>query len=139
MTTNRPLRGPHGLHGRWLFVLLLVLPFSAWAQMAHTLRAVNVRAGPDAVFPLVTRLSSAASVHIVGCLEDGRWCDVVAGRTRGWVYASYLSYPFRSQRPPVIAFSVEEYWDAHYRRRPWFAARDEWLGWGTPSFRPPPR
>jgi uncharacterized protein YraI len=138
MTRRATIPLPNPRIRRCLAVLLVVLPMMAWAQMGQTLRAVNVRAGPDPAFPLVTWLPARSSVHVVGCLEGARWCDIVAGRTRGWIHASYLSQPFRTQQPPVVTFSVEAYWDAHYRRRPWFASRDDWIGWGTPSFKPPP-
>jgi uncharacterized protein YraI len=38
---------------------------------------------------------------------------------------------------PTVAFSVESYWDAHYRSRRWFADKPLWFDWGTPSFQPP--
>ena len=47
--------------GRGLLALFLFLPIHALAQTAVTLRAVNVRAGPDQVFPLVTSLQSRTS------------------------------------------------------------------------------
>jgi uncharacterized protein YraI len=129
---------PRG-HLHSLFVmLLLLLPCSALAQLDHTRQPVNVRAGPDVVFPLVTWLPANTPVHIVGCIEGRQWCDIVAGRTRGWVRASYLAEAFPNRIPPIITFSVGSYWDAHYRRRSWYSSRADWLDWGTPSFQPPP-
>jgi len=107
------------------------------AQTAMTMREVNMRAGPDAAFPRVTWLNSQDIVQVQGCVEGFRWCDVVAGRQRGWINASYLRNVFPS-RVPVVTFSVEDYWNAHYRNRPWFADKAAWVGWGTPGWTPPP-
>jgi hypothetical protein len=38
---------------------------------------------------------------------------------------------------PVVTFSVEDYWNTHYRTRAWFSSKDRWIGWGTPGFVPP--
>lgn len=118
-------------------VLALLLPAPILAQTAMTVRAVNVRAGPDPIFPLVTWIPSGTPVSVAGCTEGWRWCDIVSGRTRGWVHAQYLTNVFRN-RTPIVTFSVESYWDTHYRGRPWYADRSTWMGWGTPGFTPPP-
>jgi uncharacterized protein YraI len=123
---------------KWLVMLLLAVPFAAVAQNARTLRPVNVRAGPDQVFPLVTSLSPRTEVYVVGCTEGWHWCDIVAGRTHGWVSATNLSGPIRNPRIPFVKFSIGPYWDANYRGRPWYSSRADWANWGTPSFRPPP-
>ena len=123
--------------GPCLIALSLLLPIPAIAQTAGTLRAVNVRAGPDPAFPQVTRLQARTPVHVVGCTEGWLWCDIVSGRTRGWMHSQYLGNLFQS-RTPVVTFSVETYWDANYRGRPWYRDRSAWVGWGTPGFRPPP-
>jgi uncharacterized protein YraI len=71
---------------RLLLALAVVscTPLAA-AQTATTTTSVNVRAGPDSALPTVTWLLSGTSVTVVGCLANWRWCDVVAGRDRGWV------------------------------------------------------
>ena len=124
-----------------LLAALLLLapadPADAAAQLAHTREAVNVRAGPDRMFPVVTWLPAREPLSVAGCTADGRWCDVVAGRTRGWIAASYLSQPFANRQAPVVTFSVREYWDAHYARRRWHADADRWVGWDKPGFVPP--
>jgi uncharacterized protein YraI len=122
--------------GLWLGLLAL-FPGSASAQWVTTTNAVNVRAGPSSQFPLVSWLPAVSSVRVVGCTSGWQWCDVVVGRTRGWVHARYLAGLARG-RTPIVGFSVADYWDAHYRHRPWYASRSDWLGWGSPSFRPPP-
>jgi len=127
------------LSSRLCVGLLLALPLAALAQPLSVLttRAVNVRAGPDPVFPVVTWLPQGESVRVVGCLRGSKWCDVVAGRARGWVHSSYLSGVLRD-RTPEIGFSVADYWTAHYQRRPWFSSLANWVDWESPSFQPPP-
>jgi len=122
---------------RWFIALSLLASIPALAQTAFTTQAVNVRAGPDRAFPLVTWLRPGTPVNVIGCTSGWRWCDVVAGGWRGWVYSRYLSGPIRS-RAPVITFSVGSYWGAHYRGRPWYSSQPGWNNWGSPGFRPPP-
>ena len=122
---------------RCFIALSLLLPIPALAQTAFTTQAVNVRAGPDRAFPLVTWLRPGTPVNVIGCINGWRWCDVVAGGWRGWVYSRYLSGPIRG-RAPVITFSVGSYWGAHYRGRPWYSSQPGWNNWGSPGFRPPP-
>lgn len=116
---------------------MMLASVSALAQTAMTLREVNMRAGPDAVFPVVTWLNSQDIVQVQGCVEGFTWCDVVAGRQRGWVNAHYLRNVFPS-RVPVVTFSVEQYWDEHFRNRRWYGNKADWVGWGTPGWTPPP-
>jgi uncharacterized protein YraI len=121
----------------WLGVFLLAVSFAASAQDAFTTQTVNVRAGPDNSYPAVAVLGTGAPVHVMGCLDDWSWCDVIFGDNRGWVYSPYLSYvyqgyrvPFYSYAPafgiPIISFSVGSYWDRYYRGRPWYGRRDYW-------------
>ena len=120
-----------------LLLLLLLLALPALAQQsASTLQAVNMRAGPDRAFPLVTWLPARTPVRVFGCTSRWRWRDVAAGRSRGRVDASYLSNAAR--RAPIVNFSVPGYWDRQYRGRPWDVNRNQWSNWGSPSFRPPP-
>jgi uncharacterized protein YraI len=115
----------------------VLLPNAANAQLDTTRRATTVRAGPDSRFPLVTRLPNASNVRVFGCTSAPRWCDIQAGRTRGWVPINDLRQTTRVMHAPVVTFSVEDYWNAHYRTRAWFSSKDRWIGWGTPGFVPP--
>lgn len=112
---------------------------AASAQLDTTRRATTVRAGPDSRFPQVARLPNGSNVRVWGCTSAPRWCDISSGRTRGWVPINDLSQSTRVTHAPVVTFSVEDYWSAHYRTRSWFAAKDRWVGWGTPGFVPPTR
>jgi uncharacterized protein YraI len=117
--------------------VLLAIPSATSAQDAFTTRSVNVRAGPDTSYPVVTILGGGAPVQVMGCLDDWSWCDVAFEDNRGWIYAPYLSYvyqggrvPFYTYAPsfgiPIIGFSVGSYWDRYYRERPWYGRRDYW-------------
>jgi uncharacterized protein YraI len=110
---------------------LLALAFAscippAAAQTATITNSVNVRAGPETFFPTVTWLLGGTSVTVTGCTANWRWCDVTAGRDRGWVYARFLSYPFNGSAVTIVQggpslglpqteFSLGPYWDAHYQ------------------------
>ena len=121
----------------WIVSIALVVSFPVSAQLDATFRVAVVHAGPDPAFPQVTRLPAASNVHVVGCVSSRQWCDIQSGRTRGWIRVADLRQTDRVRRAPEVTFSVGEYWDAHYRTRPWFSRRDDWIGWGTPGFQPP--
>ena len=140
----------HSLGCSMLLVATLALPAAAWAQVAYTTQAVNIRAGPDREYPQVAWLPSGVSVNVIGCVEGYRWCDVAAGPNRGWVYARFLAYPYQNQPVPIISggailglplitFSIGPYWDNYYRGRPWYGNRSYWYSRPTPYYRPPPQ
>jgi len=122
----------------WMIAIVLFVPVQAMAQLAHTIQSVNVRAGPDAMFPIVTWLPANEPLRVVGCTEGSRWCDIVAGRARGWINAKYLSDRARNRTVPIVTFDLAAYWDAHYRRRSWAADQAQWVDWNKPGFAPPP-
>jgi len=140
-----------------LLVAALAVSAAASAQVAVTTQAVNMRAGPDRGFPLVTWLPAGTAVNVVGCVVGWRWCDVIAGRDRGFVYSRFLSYSFQNQPVvilnggptlglPLVTFSIGSYWDMWYRNRPWWNNRNYWysrpppppVAWRPPPPRPPP-
>jgi uncharacterized protein YraI len=143
---------------RTLLVAAALLPMEPLAQVvvtrpiattqAFTTAAVNLRAGPDRGFPLVSWLQGGTPVTVFGCLNGWHWCDVAFGFNRGWVYGRFLAVPFNGQQVlimnsgprfgvPVVTFSVGPYWGAHYRGRPWYHQPPP-RGWGQPPPRPPP-
>lgn len=128
--------------------LLLAIPLGVAAQTAYTTRDVNVRAGPDSSYPLVARLQGGTAVSVGGCIESYTWCDVYVGNLRGFVYATYLAYPYQSNEVPIysygpalglplITFSIGNYWDDYYRGRPFYNRRSYWAS--RPYHPPPPR
>jgi uncharacterized protein YraI len=145
--------GRTGWLGRTLLAAVLLLPTGALAQViiapqvrmtqAFTTQSVNLRAGPDRSFPLVSWLPGGTPVNIVGCLNGWHWCDVAVGFNRGWVSGRFLSISVGNQPVlivnsgprmgvPVVTFSVGPYWGAHYRNRSWYNQPP------PPQFRPPP-
>lgn len=131
-----------------LAVSLSVLPAAALAQApsATTAKRVNVRAGPARDYPLVAVLPAAYVVSVQGCLPEYKWCDVIAGSGRGWVYAGNLNYFHQGRHVPLpeygpaagvaeLGFILEDYWARHYQDRPWYGERDRWAFRAGP---PPP-
>ena len=119
------------------------LPAAAQAEMAYAAKEIHLRAGPAVDYPIVITLPAGVVLDVQGCLSDYRWCDVISGPDRGWVYAANIVYPYRGQNVPVlsygavlgigiIAFSLGAYWDSYYVDRPWYPQRPLWLR------RPPP-
>lgn len=146
-----------------LFVLLalaVALPARA-ATYAYIQSSVYLRAGPRVGYPVVLVLHAGAPVLVHGCVSDYVWCDVSFNDTRGWVYASYLDYPYHGRRVPIIeygpelgitiiTFNILDYWGYHYSHRPWYRERHEYRSrfgphgrYGSPPVRrrmpaPPP-
>jgi uncharacterized protein YraI len=124
---------------RVVFALLIAsVPLVAAAQEAFTLRDVDVFAGPSSEYPPVATLPPGTPVTLAGCLSDWSWCDVIFANDRGWVYAGDLAYPYQNTRVvildygprlalPVVTFSLDSYWSAHYRSRPFFREREQWV------------
>jgi len=137
---------------RFLGAAALLFPLAAAADIAYTTAGVNMRAGPDTSYPKVAYVGSGAAVEVVGCVEGWRWCDVIAGPSRGWVWAQNLSYR-HANRPtiiayggptlgiPLVTFSIAPYWDTYYRGRPWYGNRSYWYARHVPAqpvWRAPP-
>ncbi len=118
--------------------LAVWLPLAAAAEEAFTVRDTDVFAGPSSEYPPIGQLPVNAGVEVFGCLADWSWCDVGFGADRGWIYAGDIVVPYDNQRVaiieygprihlPVVAFSLTAYWDEHYRGRPWYGERQQWM------------
>ena len=128
----------HKLALKSMLGLAAMLPVAALAETAYTNTTVNMRAGPNAQFPLVAAIPAGLPVYVNGCVAGYTWCDVtVNGQDRGWIYADYLSYPYQNQPVtiisggatiglPIVTFSIGNYWDSYYRQRPWYGNRANW-------------
>jgi uncharacterized protein YraI len=128
--------------------ILAVAPVSSYAQQhANLARDANLRAGPSMDYPVVAELPAGMSVWVDGCIDGYRWCDITVGPDRGWVYAGNIIYPYQGGRVPllnygavigigIIAFSLGDYWDNHYRTRPWYPQRQHWIDRPRPVMRP---
>lgn len=115
------------------------LPTSALAQQqGYTAKYVNLRAGPSRDYPIVVTVPAGISLTVVGCVEGYRWCDVVVGSNRGWVYAGNIVYTYQGNNVPLLSygpaigigittFSVGSYWDNYYTGYPWYPQRQYWI------------
>lgn len=132
----------------WLGGVLMLFSVAVMAENAVTTDVASVRAGPDDSYPEVAQLDPDSPVQVMGCLDDWSWCDVAFGDNRGWLYAPDISYeyeggyvPFYTYAPafglPVLTFSLDTYWGSHYRSRPWYGQRDEWIHRTFHHERPP--
>ena len=127
---------------------------SAFAASGAMTAGASMYAGPGSRYPEVIHLARGLSVTIHGCLRTWQWCDVSWRGDRGWVPAEALQYregdrslPVDALRGdtarsntvqaslPVIAFDIQNYWDANYRERLWYDDRAKWEG-GAARSRP---
>lgn len=144
---------------RWVFLTMAAyaLPLLAQAQwqMAYTARTVNLRAGPARDYPIVAIVPAGYQIALQGCLPDYTWCDVLAGPSRGWIYAGNINYAYQNAYVPVLnygpvigigvlGFVLDDYWGRHYHDRPWYGERQRWVHRRSvpappPRFNPPGR
>jgi uncharacterized protein YraI len=119
-------------------------------QLAYTSKEVSLRAGPSRDYPVVAHLGAGTSMTIYGCLQDYKWCDVVVGGSRGWVYSGNIVYPYLGRNVPVLSygptiglgivtFSIGNYWDNYYTDYPWYQQRQNWdsrpwVGYGSSGY-----
>ena len=134
-----------------------ILPVAAFAANGYATANVNLRAGPSTLYPAVTVIPVGSGVDIFGCMQSANWCDVGFAGIRGWVSGSYLQALYDDRRVeigpryyaplgiPSVTFSVDNYWERHYRSRDFYRDRDRWDRWdrrGPPprgDYAPPPR
>src|SRR5262249_4480622 len=127
------------IHRPTLFALAIAaMPAVALAEDAFTMQQTDIYAGPSSEFPQIASLPPNTEVGVAGCLSDWSWCDVTFSNARGWVWAGDLGYPYESRRVaiiefgprlrlPVVTFSINTYWDAHYRSRSFYRERSVWV------------
>jgi uncharacterized protein YraI len=113
---------------------MFALPAAASALTAVTTEPVPLRAGPAGDFPVVDQIPGGVNVYVNGCVRAYRWCDVSWRDAHGWVQGDDLAYLESGRRVsiieygprvslPIIAFSVDSYWDRYYRGRPYYGRR----------------
>jgi len=114
------------------------IPLNAVAEQVVTVRDTEVYAGPSSEFPSLGRLPENVPVDVAGCLSDWSWCDVTFSGDRGWVYAADIAALYDG-RPvlivesgprvhlPVVTFAMDAYWDQHYRSKPFYGERQQWV------------
>lgn len=117
--------------------VLLSATASAFAYDGFATDTVNLRAGPDIDYPVVTVIPPGAPLSIQGCTNGYEWCDVIFDDTRGWVAGSYVQYEYNDQPVllsgygarigvPIVSFVIGDYWGSYYRNRPFWGERDRW-------------
>jgi uncharacterized protein YraI len=70
---------------------VIAAPSMAMALHAVAVTDLNMRAGPGSQYPIVTTIQSNGQVEILGCLEQGQWCQVNWQGNQGWAYSEYLA------------------------------------------------
>lgn len=107
-------------------------------------------AGPAPQYPEIESLPYGTYVSVQGCTEGWEWCDVVADQGDwGWVPGDYIDYVYEGEPVlvpeygprigiPIVSFSINSYWDAHYRDRPFYRERSTWYHRDIPHRAPPP-
>ncbi|MDR0457962.1 MAG: SH3 domain-containing protein [Burkholderiaceae bacterium] len=132
----------------------IAMPLAAVAQQAIVSAGGNLRAGPYRNYPLVAQLAPGTPATVMGCINGYAWCDVVVpGGLRGWLYSGRLAYAYQGGPVPllsigaaigvpIVAFSIDTYWNNYYRDRPWYGQPRWWGGRRplppAPGWRPPP-
>lgn len=114
---------------RWWTLLLLTMAAPGLAQDGggYARSGANLRAGPANAYPRVATVVGGDSLTVYGCVNDFSWCDVRWREARGWLPAGVVEFDRRDGGvPPVVAFAVDPYWDAHYRGKPWARERARW-------------
>ena len=130
-----------------LAALLLAVPVFAWAADGYVTGNVNLRAGPDPGYPLITTIPAGTDVSVQGCTTGWEWCDVIAYGNRGWIAGNFIQYDYQNQNVllpaygaqigiPIVSFVIGTYWDNYYRGRPFYGNRNYW--YRRPYVRRPP-
>jgi uncharacterized protein YraI len=110
-----------------LLAVAVVLPALA-QQAAHVRDAADLRAGPARDYRRLDQVMPGDALAVYGCIESRTWCDVRSAQTRGWMPGSAIGLDRHARSSagntrkldvPTIAFSLDAYWDAHYRGRAW--------------------
>lgn len=120
-----------------LLLALVALPAAAQVTRGYASIDLNLRAGPDIGYPTVDVIRYGTPLYVHGCTVDWSWCDVSVYDERGWVAGDYIDYPYRDRwvsvynyggliGVPVIRFVIGDYWQDHYRHRPFYRDRDYW-------------
>ncbi|MFC5435538.1 SH3 domain-containing protein [Rhodanobacter umsongensis] len=141
------------IRSAWISLSLASVSLAASA-LAHAADGyvtgnVSLRAGPAPDYPLIALIPAGTEVDVLGCTEAWEWCDVIAYGNRGWIAGNYVEYEYED-RPvllpvygarigiPIVTFVIGNYWDSHYRGRPFYRERSRWYRRPIPRRPPPP-
>lgn len=125
---------------------------SRWSRdhrtsVGYTLKQAKMRAGPDRDYPTIRIIPRDRRVEVYGCLKNWSWCDVGYRSDRGWVAGRLLAADYRGRRRSmvsigpylsilVLSFRFGDYWDNHYRTRPFYSDRYRWERHYYDNYRP---
>lgn len=127
-----------------LIACLAVVGFStpAQAESGFVSAGVNLRSGPGVNYPIVATVNSGQFLEINGCVTEWNWCEVSWRGFSGWISSHYLRHQTYGSiaessnimiNLPTIIFNQDDYWDKHYRDRPFYNE------WNTKRNAPEPR
>ena len=85
------MRAKSLIAGAGAIAAVLAFPNVASALDAVAVTDLNMRAGPGSQYPIVATIQSNGAVEIIGCLEQGSWCEVSWQGNQGWSYSEYLA------------------------------------------------
>lgn len=144
----------------WICASTLVVAVPLALAVSHVARSQSLDgylnddtplyAGPAPEYPQIEGLPYGTYVSVQGCTEGWEWCDVVADQGDwGWVPGDYIDYVYNGQPVvvtdygprigiPIVSFSISNYWDEHYRDRPFYRERTTWFQRDIPHRAPPP-
>ena len=114
--------------------MMILAAGAAEAAPGYATANVNLRAGPGTQYPIVAVMRAGDRVEIHGCTSGWTWCDIDWRGYRGWAAGRYLQVLYQQRRRPVtrygrylgipfLSFSIEPYWNNHYRTRPFYNER----------------
>lgn len=85
---------------------LLALAGAASAETtAKATTDLNIRSGPGPHFEVVGVIGASEEASVMGCLADGKWCQVTHDGTNGWAYSDYLMASF--DKPDTLVVLTE--------------------------------
>jgi uncharacterized protein YraI len=124
----------------FIFFSWITLPASA--AEAYTTSTSWLRTGPDSNFPFIERVPRDSLVDVIGCTDGYDWCDIDYDGERGWFSGRRLQFVYQGQRGSlrelapllglmILQFRFGDYWNDHYRERPWYNDRNRqiWQNW----------
>ncbi|SNR58877.1 DUF1236 domain-containing protein [Puniceibacterium sediminis] len=71
---------------------------------ANATTELNFRSGPGSQYEIQGVIPADAEVDVVGCLDNGEWCEVNFDGQEGWAYSAYLTTPVENE--PVVLYQA---------------------------------
>jgi uncharacterized protein YraI len=104
------------------------------AASGWTPATLTIHAGPGNNYPVVAHVKARSRIDVQGCLEGASWCNIFAHGKYGWVRGNSILVTSHhkhisvmkaaaSDRPPIVVYDTNKYWDAYYRNEPFYKMR----------------